>query len=122
VSGRAKINAKLSLDGAAVPSETTYVWAGPYVLSVHTVIPRPDLAIELHSTFTGHPGTPTVVAHLVLGPPGHPAALSCDERPREDLLVGDGCVCEHAMRLVELLRGLGREPSVALPQTERLSA
>jgi hypothetical protein len=122
VSGRARINVKLSLDGALVPSETTYVWAGPYVLSVHTVIPRPDLAIELHSTFTGHPGTPTVVAHLVLGPPGHAPALTCDERPREDLLVCDGCVYEHAMQLVELLRGLGREPSVDLPQTERLSA
>jgi hypothetical protein len=31
-------------------------------------------------------------------------------------------VYEHAMRLVELLRGLGREPSVDLPQIERLSA
>ena len=46
---------KLSLDGVRAQSETTYVWAGPYVLSVHTVIPQPDLAIELHSTLTGHP-------------------------------------------------------------------
>ena len=37
---------KLSLDGVRVQSETTYVWAGPCVLSVHTVIPQPDLAIE----------------------------------------------------------------------------
>ena len=38
---------KLSLDGVRVQSETTYVWASPYVLSVHPVIPQPDLAIEL---------------------------------------------------------------------------
>lgn len=122
VPGRARIDVKLSLDGALVPSEVTYLWAGPYVLSVHTVIPQPDLAVELHSTFCGHPGTPTAVSHLTLGPPGHPPVLTRDEQPREDLLVGDGCVYEHAMRLVELLRGLGREPSVDLPQIERLSA
>jgi hypothetical protein len=113
---------KLSLDRRLVASETTYVWAGPYVLSVHTVIPQPGFAVELHSTFCGHPGTPTAVSHLTLGPPGHPPLLTCDEQPREDLLVGDGCVYEHAMRLVDLLRGLGREPNVDLPQTERLSA
>ena len=74
VSGRARIDVKLSLDGVRVQSETTYAWASPYVLSVHTVIPQPDLAIELHSTFTGHPGTPTAVTHLMLGPPGTPGA------------------------------------------------
>ena len=99
VSGRARIDVKLSLDGVRVQSETTYAWASPYVLSVHTVIPQPDLAIELHSTFTGHPGTPTAVTHLTLGPPGHAPVLAHDEQPREDLLVGDGCVYEHAMQL-----------------------
>ena len=120
--GRARIDAKLSLDGAPVRSETTYVWAGRYVLSVHTVIPQPDLAVELHSTFCGHPGTPTAVAHLMLGPPGRAPVLACDEQPREDLPVGDGCVYEHVMRFIELLRDLGREPSVELPQADRLSA
>jgi hypothetical protein len=52
VSGRARIDVKLSLDRVRVHSETNYAWAGPYVLSVHTVILQPDLAIELHSTFT----------------------------------------------------------------------
>jgi hypothetical protein len=122
VRGRARIDVKLSLDGALVASETTYVLGGPYVLSVHTVIPQPDLAVELHSTFCGHPGTPTAVSHATLGPPGHPPLLICGEQPRVDLLVGDGCVYEHAMRLDDLLCGLGREPSVDLPQTERLSA
>jgi hypothetical protein len=122
VSERARIEVKLSLDGVRVQSETTYVWASPYVLSVHTVIPQPDLAIELHSTFTGHPGTPTAVTHLTLGPPGHAPVLTHDEQPHEDLLVGDGCVYEHAMQLVELLRRLGREPSMDLPKTKRLSA
>ena len=113
---------KLSLDRVRVQSETTYAWAGPYVLSVHTVIPQPDLAIELHSTFTGHPGTPTAVAHLTLGPPGHGPVLTHEEQLREDLLPGDGCVYEHAMQLVELLRRLGHEPSMDLPKIERLSA
>jgi hypothetical protein len=48
--------------------------------------------------------------------------LSFDEQRHEDLLVGDGCVYEHAMRLVELLRRLGREPSVDLPEIVRLLA
>jgi hypothetical protein len=122
VSERARIDVKLSLDGVRVRSETTYVWASPYVLSVHTVLPQPDLAIELHSTFTGHPGTPTAVTHLTLGPPGHASLLTHDEQPSEDLLVGDGCVYEHAMQLVELLRRLGHEPSMDLPKIERLSA
>jgi hypothetical protein len=72
VSERARIDVNLSLDGVRVESETTYVWASAYVLSVHTVIPQPDLAIELHSTFTGHPGTPTAVAHLISGRRGTP--------------------------------------------------
>jgi hypothetical protein len=55
---------------ARFQSETTHVWTGPYVLSVHPMISRPDLAIEPDSTFTGRPGTPTAVAHLILGPPG----------------------------------------------------
>ena len=91
VSGRARIDVKLSLDGVRVQSETTYAWAGPYVLSVHTVIPQPDLAIELHSTFTGHPGTPTAVAHLTLGPPGHAPVLTPRATTRGSL-AGDGCV------------------------------
>jgi hypothetical protein len=89
VSGRARIDVKLSLDGVRVQSETTYAWASPYVLSVHTVIPQPDLAIELHSTFTGHPGTPSAVTHLTLGPPRHAPVLTCDEQPSEDLCPGD---------------------------------
>jgi hypothetical protein len=74
VRGRARLDVKLSLDGGLVASETTYVWAGPYVLSVHSVIPQPDLAVELHSTFCGHPGTPTAVSHVTLGAAGAPAA------------------------------------------------
>jgi hypothetical protein len=110
--------ANLSNDDAL----TTYAWASPCGLSVHTVIPQLDLAIELHSKFTGHPATPTAVAHLALGPPAHAPVLTHDEQPSEHLCPGDGCMDEHAMQLVELLRRLGHEPSMDLPKIERLSA
>jgi hypothetical protein len=43
------------------------------------VIPRADLALELHSPFTGHTGIPTHVAHLMLGPPGsEPSIVAFD--------------------------------------------
>jgi len=54
VRARPSIDLELSIDDEPVVSETTCTWAGAHVLTVHTVIPRSDLALELHSTFVGH--------------------------------------------------------------------
>jgi hypothetical protein len=59
VPSRPRIDLALTIDGAPSASETTYTWAGAHVLTVHTVIPRADLALELDSTFVGQPGLRT---------------------------------------------------------------
>lgn len=113
---RPVIDLELTLDGTAVSSETTCTWAGAYVLTVHTVIPRSDLALELHSTFVGHPGVQTHAAHLVLGPPGRmPELTSSDHEELDPMLSPRGCVYEHAQRLIEALGELGHQTAVNVP-------
>jgi hypothetical protein len=110
------IDLELRLDGQPVESETTCTWAGAYVLVVHTVIPRADLALELHSTFVGHPGVETHVDHLVLGPPGRaPELSSADHDELDPMLSPRGCVYEHAGRLIEVLDELGYRGAVDVP-------
>jgi len=79
VRARPSIDLELSIDAEPVVSETTCTWAGAHVLTVHTVVPRSDLALELHSTFVGHPGLRTQVVHLRLGPPGHEPTSTSSE-------------------------------------------
>jgi hypothetical protein len=67
---RRQIDLELTIDGKSVVSERTCTWAGAHILTVHTAIPRADLALELHSTFIGHAGVDRDVVHLRLGPPG----------------------------------------------------
>jgi hypothetical protein len=116
VAERPVIDLELRLDGQPVESETTCTWAGAYVLVVHTVLPRPDLALELHSTFVGHPDVETHVAHLVLGPPGRaPELNSADHGELDPMLSPRGCVYEHAQHLIEVLHELGHRGAVDVP-------
>jgi hypothetical protein len=106
------------MDGAAAESETTCTWAGAHVLTVHTVVPRADLALELHSTFVGHPGLLTHVVHLRLGPPGHePSITASDKDPTdfEPTYAPRACAYEHAQRLIEILCELGYGAGVNVP-------
>ncbi|MGI8557003.1 MAG: hypothetical protein ACR2ND_01630, partial [Solirubrobacteraceae bacterium] len=107
---RPRIDLDLTIDGASAESETTCSWAGAHVLTVHTSVPRADLALELHSTFVGHPGLRTHVVHLRLGPPGHEPALvaaDVDEAQLEPTYAPRACAYEHAQRLIEILSDLG---------------
>ena len=116
VTARPIIDLDLTLDGAPLASETTCTWAGAYVLTVHSVIPRADLALELHSTFIGHPGVDTHAAHLILGPPGRaPELLRSDHDELDPILSPRGCVYEHAQRLIEVLDELGHRVRVDVP-------
>ena len=118
VPSRPVIELKLMIDDAAVESETTCSWGGAHVLTVHTVIPRADLALELHSTFVGHPGLRTHVVHLRLGPPGHEPELTSadvDERSFEPTHSPRACTYEHAQRLIEVLRDLSHWAAVNVP-------
>jgi hypothetical protein len=105
----------LRIDGEPTLSETTCTWAGAHVLTIHTVVPRGDLALELHSTFVGHPGVPTHVVHLRLGPPGEEPSIVAAEMGNpevEPTYAPRACAYEHAQRLVEVLTDLGHGVAV----------
>src|SRR5579872_1550087 len=115
---RPTVDLNLALDGALVESETTCTWAGAHVLTIHTAIPRADLALELHSTFIGHAGVPTHVVHLRLGPPGHApsiAAADHDEDQLDPTNAPRSCAYEHAQHLIEVLSQLGYRATVDVP-------
>jgi hypothetical protein len=118
VRSRPRIDFELVIDGVSAGSETTCSWGGAHVLTVHTVIPRADLALELHSTFVGHPGLRTHVAHLRLGPPGCEPSLTSadiDDTEPEPTLAPRACAYEHAQRLIEVLSDLGHCVAVNVP-------
>lgn len=118
VRSRRPIDLDLTIDRGSVDSETTCSWGGAHVLTVHTVIPRADLAVELHSTFVGHPGLPTHVVHLRLGPPGHEPSLTsfdADGGQLEPTYAPRACAYEHAQRLIEVLSDLGHRAAVNVP-------
>jgi hypothetical protein len=118
VASRPVIDLVVAIDGESAASETTYTWAGAHALTVHTVIPRVDLALELHSTFVGHSGLPTHAAHLVLGPPGRAPTITAVDHHGNDLdptYAPRSCVYEHAQHLIEVLSGLGYRAAVNVP-------
>lgn len=118
MAGRPMIDLNLALDGVPVESETTCTWAGAHVLTIHTAIPRADLALELHSTFVGHAGLPTHVVHLTLGPPGRPPSITSADHDADELdptYAPRACAYEHAQHLIEVLTELGYRASVDVP-------
>jgi hypothetical protein len=115
---RPVIDLHLVIDGESTVSETTCTWAGAHVLTVHTAVPRADLALELHSTFVGRAGVRTHVVHLRLGPPGHDATIMSgdhDEGHLDPTYAPRACVYEHAQHLIEVLGSLGYRASVEVP-------
>ena len=115
---RALIDLKLTLDEEPATSETRFTWAGPYILCLHTVIPQVGLALELHSAFVGHEGIDTHATHLLLGPPGQPAAVHVNRHEHEDVdptVEPRTCVYEHAQHVIEALQNLGWHASVNVP-------
>jgi hypothetical protein len=115
---RPVIDLELTLDGEPAGSETTCTWAGAHVLTVHTVVPRADLALELHSTFIGHSGVDTHVVHLRLGPPGQAPTITTSDHDQNDLdptHAPRACAYEHAQRLTEILSDFGHRASVDVP-------
>jgi hypothetical protein len=115
---RPLIHLEVAIDGSSTTAETTCSWAGAHVLTVHTVIPRADLALALHSTFVGHSGVPTHVVHLTLGPPGRGPTITAADHDEDDLdptYAPRTCVYEHAQELIEVLSGLGYRAAVRVP-------
>jgi hypothetical protein len=118
VSERHDVTLHVKIAGKPVTSETNFVWAGPYILAIATVLPDRDLALGVHSSFLGHRGVPTLATHIILGPVGRaPYAISAEHehanldpalRPRE-------CIYEHAGVVVEALKAVSEDIGIEVP-------
>jgi hypothetical protein len=118
VSDRRTIALHVTLDGRRADSETSCMWAGPYVLVIATVLPGPGLAAEVHSSFVGHLGVPTCATHLTLGPIGHAPLTITAEHEHTNLdptIKARECVYEHAQIVLGTLKGLGYEVGIDVP-------
>ena len=99
---------RVLVDGEPAATETSFAWAGPYALTVATTVPQ--LALELHSGYVGHPGVATETTHLRL-------AHGLRETARATLPNESVCLVftpraaayDHAHQLLELLATLGYE-------------
>ena len=110
-----KIPLRLELDGREVESETVYAQSGAYALTIITTLPRPDLPVELHSTYVGHPGAVTQVTHLRLGPEARAPQLATAEHAEDDICLvftPRNAVYDHAHELVEFIAELGYRATV----------
>ena len=110
-----KIPLRIELDGRSVHSETVYVQAGAYALTVMTTLPRPDVPIELHSTYVGHPGVSTLATHLHLGPEAGASSIETAEHADHDVCLvfsPRNAVYDHASVLIEFLVELGYRASL----------
>lgn len=107
---------QVSVDDRPCEAHSTYSWSGGgTVLTISTVLPDRGLAVELISTYVGHPDTRTIVTHLMLGPVGHRANIYITEH--EHLKPVEGareCAYDHAHQLVDGLRAAGRQVSMQL--------
>jgi hypothetical protein len=118
MSERRNVPLAVTLDGRQVTSETTCMWAGPYVLTIATALPDQALALEVHSTFVGHEGVATCVTHLTLGPVEHDPTIAQVEHPHASLdpmLRARECAYEHIQIVLATLRQLGYEAAIEVP-------
>jgi hypothetical protein len=113
VSERTLIRLEITLDGAPVRSETRVASAGAYVLVLSSVLP--DHAIELHSSYVGHPGTPTQASHLMLAPGiSNSGAVEHDETSIPVIIARRRCIYDHLQRLQDFLAELGHTFQIPL--------
>jgi len=102
------------VDGARVPAYTELAYAGAYQLTLSTALPA--LAVELHSSYLGHPDADEALAsHLGLAPNHDPLTWSTTHRGTE-LPIADArrrCLYDHVLELQELL-GAGGDVTVEL--------
>jgi hypothetical protein len=113
---RRLLSVDLVLDNRATASETRYAEVGAYVLVLSSCVP--DLGLELHSTYVGHPGVETRVTHLTLGGGGpRRAANEAVARPDGELPVVFArrrCLFDHLQRLQDLLAGIGHQAGIEI--------
>lgn len=105
----------VTLDGRQAISETTWISAGSYVLVIATTLPEHGLALEIHSTFVGHPGVDTSATHLRLGPVGRPPFTIIAEHEHAEInpmTQARACAYEHAEILLQALNSLDYDAAI----------
>lgn len=113
---RTPIPIKIAIDGTEVRSQTRVADGGPYALTLSSVLP--DHATELHSTYLGHPGAPTRVAHLLLAP----GIIESEAVEREEasipvMVARRRCLYDHLQQLQDSLLRLGHlDPEIPLDE------
>jgi hypothetical protein len=113
VEHRAKVPLKIALGGEPARSETLATSVGAYILIIETVLP--DQAIDLHSTYTGHPKTSTQATHLILTP-DHSESLTV-EHEHDAIPVMHArrrCLYDHLHQLQYLLQHDGSEANIPI--------
>jgi hypothetical protein len=109
---RKLIPIEITLDGAPERFETRLASAGAYALVLSSVLPK--RAIELHSSYLGHPGAPTQATHLLLAPGQSTSeAVEHDERSIPVMTARRRCLYDHLQRLQAFLEE--REHTVQIP-------
>lgn len=96
-----------------VDSETRVTSIGPYVMVLDTTIPKQGVA--LHSTYTGHKGTPTQATHLMLAI-GTRDSTSVEHEENEIPVVHARrrCLYDHLQRLQDLLEDAGIQATIPI--------
>jgi hypothetical protein len=102
---------RLAVDGRPIGCQTRLAYAGAYQLTIRTVLP--ELALELHSSYLGHPDGQTAVSHLQLRPGQAPHTVT-DQRPGATLPVREArrlCLYDHLAALRELVAEQAGQPA-----------
>jgi hypothetical protein len=117
---RGELPLQVKIDERPCEAHSTYSFAGGgMVLTISTVLPERGLAVELISTYVGHPHTATIATHLLLGPVGHPAEIHTVEHLHEHLDPVDRpreCAYDHAHQLIDTLAAGGHAAKVQLDE------
>ncbi len=95
---------EIRVDGEAMRVACYLAYAGAYQLTLMTTVL--DVAVELHSSYLGHPdGAESVATHLALEPRAAPRTWT-KRHPGGELPVGDErqrCLYDHLAQLQELV-------------------
>jgi hypothetical protein len=101
---------RLAVDGRPVACTSRLAYGGAYQLTIWTIVPA--LALELHSSYLGHPDGDTAVSHLQLRPGERPLTIT-GHHPGRCLPVREArrlCLYDHLAQLRELVAEHTSEP------------
>jgi hypothetical protein len=115
---RGEIPLRVSVDDRSCEAHSSYWWTGGgMVLTLSTVLPDRGLAVELLSTYVGHPDTHTIATHLMLGPVDHtPEIHATEHADLNPVQSARECVYDHADKLIKALAARGHLAGVQIDE------